>query len=161
MDAVRFDPATRKVTTQWYCAFGRRPLIEVFVTAEGETECVRLTAKLDTVDGIEETVLPASVAQDGQQYTVNNDALPAPTEFNLVGELTVPASVKVRPFCVGIICLLTALWTEGLTLAQLQTAQHPYAEFFRHAMHVLGCDHPLAHAVSGGADPPDPRYNWF
>lgn len=147
-----FDPKDQRVTTQWYCAFGKRPLVQVFVLADGVPTALRLAAKLDTVDGIEEArVAVAELAT----------ALPSATEFNLVGELVVPAAAAVRPFCVGVICVLTALWTQALTLDQLAKAEHPQAPFYRHAMHVLGCDSPLGHVVSGSADPPDPKYDWF
>lgn len=157
MDNSHFDPNARVVTTQWYCAFGCRPMVEVFITAKGVAESVRLAAKLDTVDGIEETVLQSSLDADG---IVPDASLPTSTEYNLVGSLVVPASAKARPFCIGVICTLTALWTQELTLEQLTRAKHPHAKFYHHAMHVLGCDHPFAHVVSGSANLPDPRYNW-
>ncbi len=120
MDNRLFDPNARRVVTQWYCAFGKRPMVQVFVTADGVAESVRLAAKLDTVDGIEETLITAPLLVTGDGTTsVPPSALPASTEFNLIGELVVPASANVRPFCIGVICILTALWTQELLLKQL------------------------------------------
>jgi hypothetical protein len=143
------DTAERQVTTQWYCAFGSRPLVQVIASAEGVAEAVRLEANLDAVDGIVETRFRLA------------DAVPPPAStYHRVAERAVPSTHALRAYCTGIICVLTALWTEALTLEQLERAAHPDLDFYRHAMKVLGCDNPLGRAVSGRADPPDPRYAW-
>ncbi len=148
MDTSRFSPVHRRVTTQWYCAFGATPSVYAVVIADGIPEAVSLSANLDSVDGIIEALLP------DQRET----HLPSPTEYNRVGALDVPSSADVKPFVVGIICILTALWTEQLEVGQLRRGKHQHVEFFANAMRVLGHESPLSRVVNGTTLPPSPRY---
>lgn len=150
MDSERFAPHLRAVTTGWYCAFGSTPRVCVRVSGDGSADRLELTADLDTVDGIRERWLAGISDASGE--------LPSATDYNFVGDLAVPASADVKPFCVGIICLLTALWTDQLRIEHLRRGQHEHAEFFAAAMRVLGQDNPLSRVVNGSTLPPAERY---